>query len=277
VPQRKAQPNQGMEKIQTRRGRFYGADGKKYPSVTTILSCLGKPALIAWSANVERELVVDAAADFHFDQEAPAISSKAGWMLQLVERIGKKKANRRLLEKAGEIGNQVHKFIEWTLKKELLHEVGPSPELGVESGYAYSSWLRWRQSVDFKPILVESMVVSHEHQYAGTMDYLCAEVNGVQTLCDWKTGKRVYYEAHLQNAAYRHAIREMGIADPKAGLILRLPKVKEDPDFEAVTARDEVECFKLFLSAKQLWLDMDNEDKWEPPSPKEVCEQVASA
>ena len=91
---------------------------------------------------------------------------------------------------------------------------------------------------------------------------MCAEINGVVTLCDWKTGKAVYYEAHLQNAAYRVAVREMGIADPKAGLILRLPKTKEEPGFEAVPARDERQCFEVFLAAKKLWQDMQETDRW---------------
>ena len=79
----------------------------------------------------------------------------------------------------------------------------------------------------FKPLMVEFTVVSHKYGYAGTADLL-AEVNGVLTLVDWKTGKSVYREAHLQNAAYRQAVREMGLGDPQQGLILRLPKSTED-------------------------------------------------
>jgi hypothetical protein len=259
---RKAKPN-SLVRSETRRGRFYDSEGKKYPSVTTILSCLSKPALIRWSANVEREMVMEAAADYHFADE-PKPETRLAWMLQFNERLGQKRANQKLLEKAGEIGTQAHQMIEWTLRMELCQTVGPSPEIGPEAKLAYAAWVRWRDTVKFKPILIESQVVSHKYQYAGTMDYLCAEVNGIETLCDWKTGKRVYYEAHLQNAAYRQAVREMGVADPKAGLILRLPKTKEDPTFEAVPARCEAECFALFLAAKQLWIDMDKEDKWEP-------------
>ncbi len=54
----------------------------------------------------------------------------------------------------------------------------------------------------------------------------------------------------------------MGCADPQAGLILRLPKTVDEPGFEAVPARDEAECFDVFLAVKKLWQDMQKEDKW---------------
>jgi hypothetical protein len=77
--------------------------------------------------------------------------------------------------------------------------------------------------------------------------------NWIIAVPDWKTGKAVYPEAHLQNAAYRQAIREMGHCDPDIGLIVRLPKVYEDPEFEVVIADDEAPAFDTFLSVMELW------------------------
>jgi hypothetical protein len=98
---------------------------------------------------------------------------------------------------------------------------------------------------------------------------------------DWKTGKSIYKEAHLQNAAYREAIMEMGIVSdhpciatglrPLGGLILRLPKTEADPDFEAVIAHEQEKSFTTFLTAKRLWEDMQEEK-----TPAEVCEKVAA-
>jgi hypothetical protein len=34
------------------KSRFYQVGENQYPSVTTILGCIGKPALVAWSAKV---------------------------------------------------------------------------------------------------------------------------------------------------------------------------------------------------------------------------------
>jgi hypothetical protein len=82
---------------------------------------------------------------------------------------------------------------------------------------------------------------------------LLAKVNGKLAVIDWKTGKYVYNEAHLQNAAYRQAIREMGHGDPQEGWIVRLPKVVDDPKFEAVPADAEAPALKVFLHTQQLW------------------------
>ena len=114
--------------------------------------------------------------------------------------------------------------------------------------------------MNLKPLLVEQTVACHCHKIAGTMDLL-AGLNGIPTVCDWKSGKRVYWEAKLQNAAYRHCVRAMGLAEPKKGLVLRLPKVIGDPDFEAVDAGDEIYYFERFLHVKDLWETMQAEDE----------------
>lgn len=254
-----------MKRTETHRGRFYSADGKKYPSVTTILSCINKPALVYWAAKVEREMVLYEAAKFYEElalPPQPVEISRLGFITQLEQRIGKEQAAKKALEKAGDIGSDAHKRIEWLLRGELCQKVGYEPPIRPEAQIAVDAWQKWRKTVDFKPVAVESQVWSHVHGFAGTQDFMAAEVNGVETLCDWKTGKAVYFEAHLQNAAYRVAVREMGLADPKAGLILRLPKTLTEPGFEAVPAWDEQECFEVFLACKKLWSYMQETDKW---------------
>ena len=251
------------ERVDGAKGRLYRIGGVEYPSVTTILQVISKPALVAWSARVEREMVIAEAGKLYercLDEDGNvAPGSSAAFCLQLQERLGKEKAHTKELAKAGEIGSQVHALIEFTLRMELCEKVGPSPALEPKAQFAYAEWQKWRQGVHFKPLMVEFTVVSHKYGYAGTADLL-GEVNGVLTLFDWKTGKSVYREAHLQNAAYRQAVREMGLGDPQQGLILRLPKSTEDPNFEAVAARDEGESFITFLTAKKLWTDMQEKE-----------------
>jgi hypothetical protein len=244
----------------TRAGRFYDLDGQKFPSVTTILSAIGKPALIAWSANIERDLVLKVSGEVYADSPAEKMST-AAWITTVTNRLGKEKAHKKELEKAADIGSQVHALVEWTLKAEMMQEAGPSPKISDKAMWAFSSWQKWRKEVNLKPLFVEVPVWSMAHGYAGTMDLL-AEVNGVMTVLDWKSGKAIYPEAFLQNAAYRHATREMGHADPKAGLIVRLPKTEMDAPFEAVSVNDdEDELFRIFLSVKEVWTWMQREEK----------------
>lgn len=255
-----------MKREDTFKGRFYEApDGKRYPSVTTILSCVGKPALINWAAKIERELVLETSADLYCDCPTTPKMSRIAWLTTMGNRLGKSRAHQRQLAKAGDIGSQVHALIEWTLRARLCQEPGPSPSIDSDKAqWAFSCWQNWAKSVDLKPLAIEQVVYSETHGYAGTMDLL-AEVNGKLTVLDWKTGKAIYHEAHLQNAAYRSALREMGHGDPEQGIIVRLPKVDTDPEFEAKAAHDEKESLQVFLSTMQLWKWTQKWDTWEPP------------
>ncbi len=253
----------------SQKGRFYSGGiippGERYTSVTTVLQAIGKPALVAWSAKVEREMVIEAAASLYGRENTTSCRlTVPDFILALQSLLGREKAHTKELAKAGEIGSQIHELVEWSLRAELLQDVGKSPILSEQAQWAYQQFQRWRQTVKLKAISVETTVACHCHKIAGTMDLL-AGIDNVLTVCDWKSGKRVYWEAKLQNAAYRHCVREMGLADPRKGLILRLPKVVGEPDFEPVDAGDETYYFQRFLAVKDTWdamqKEMADEDK----------------
>lgn len=246
---------------QTRAGRYYDTPDGTYPSVTTVLSVIGKPALINWAGKVERELVMGVSADLYADVSGTPKMSRLAWLTTMEQRLGKQRAHQRLLAKAGEIGSQTHALIEWTLRAKLCQQPGPSPHITDKAQWAFMVFEDWAKSVSLKPILVEQIVWSNKHGFAGTMDLL-AEVEGKLTVVDFKTGKAVYPEAHLQNAAYRSALREMGHADPVQGIIVRLPKDEKDPEPQAVLADDESTSFDAFLNAKKLWEWNLSKDEW---------------
>lgn len=233
-------------------GRFYEIDGERYPSVTHILSVIAKPALIQWAAKEERTLVSDTAADLYLDAHGTPAMSRLAFLTTLQTRLGKQRANQKMLTKAGEIGSQVHALIEWNLRQTLGQQPGPEPRVVDDARWAFMAFEDWRAAVDLKPIWIEQTVFSKTHRYAGTMD-LYAEVAGVPTVIDFKTGKAVYAEAHLQNAAYQAAFAEMGHGEPAQGLIVRLPKVQTDPAFEVVTVRARDELLTTFVACASVW------------------------
>lgn len=245
----------------TRKGRMYDIDGTLYPSVTTILQAIGKPALVNWAAKVEREMVLEVSAGLYQDAPIGKRMSVSAWITSMQSRLTRTKAHQKELAKASEIGSQAHALIEWNLKARMLQQPGPPPKITDKAQWSFMAWEDWAKSVELKPIFVEQVVYSEKHGYAGTLDLL-AEVNGKLTVLDWKTGKAIYCEAHLQNAAYRQAIREMGHGDPVQGIIVRLPKVETDPEFEAVEALPEAECFDVFLNTLRLWHWTTKMDKW---------------
>jgi len=110
----------------------------------------------------------------------------------------------------------------------------------------------WAKSVHLKPLAIEQVVFSMRHEYAGTLDLL-AEIDGTPTVIDFKTGKSIYAESHLQNVAYRVALAEMGQARAPHGLIVRLPKTDTDPAFETQSVPPVPELFPAFVAALKLW------------------------
>jgi len=239
----------------TPQGRFYDIDGESFPSVTHVLSVIGKPALIHWAANQERELVTEAAADLYADLNrggaAPMI--RPVYLQTLAGRLGTVRAHRRTLERAGAIGTQVHHWIEWKLRQQLGQPVGAPPKVDEPARCACFAFLAWAERVRLAPRLIEQTVWSKKHRYAGTMDLL-ADVDGVLTLVDFKTGKAIYPEAHVQNVAYQVALAEMGHAAPAEGLIVRLPKVSTEKDeLEFATVPPVADLFPVFLAVREVW------------------------
>lgn len=238
------------------------------PSVTTILGAVGKPALINWAAKVEREMVLRAAADLW--EDIPNIAtiatkmSRMAYLSTLEQRLGKEKANVKFRNKAADIGSEIHAMVEWTLRRELKQEVGPGPKLSDKALWGFMAWEDWRKQANLVPLAIEQTVWSTKYGYAGTMDLYCEldlpTGKRGRVVSDWKSGKGIYNEASLQNAAYVQALIEMGHAEhPIHGLIVRVPKVETDPKFETkfIPAGDQAALLRVFLNVLELWKWLD--------------------
>lgn len=236
----------------TASGRYYEVNGQLLPSVTHILSAgVNKPALIPWAARLERETVTEAAAALYEDLVKSRQAYPRSWYLtELHARLGQVKAHQRALEQGGDLGSEIHKIVEWTIRTAIGAEAGPRPVVQPAALLGLAAFESWAASVRLKPLLTERTVFSLTHGYAGTMDLL-ARVEGVVTVCELKSSKAVYPENFLQACAYRVAMEEMGYA-PQASLIIRLPKTATDA-FEVRPVPPAAELFPVFLAAKQMW------------------------
>lgn len=239
--------------------RFYNIDGQKLPSVTAILGAVNKPALVNWAAKTEREMVYAAIRKLIEDSDV----TRKNFMPSLDAAVGREKAHSKALAAAGTIGTECHGLIEWHLGKELGRIVGPEPKISDPALWAFMAWEDWRKASNLSVNLIEEVVYSKRYGYAGTLD-LGAQIDHegerITIVGDWKTGKAIYREAHLQVAAYGHALVEMGHADVMpAGCIVRLPKVETDPAFEVLVIPPEQMKVnhKVFLSVLDLWRFLD--------------------
>jgi hypothetical protein len=278
-----------ITKTTNRSTRFYDitdAAGvtQRYPSVTTILGAIAKPALVGWAAKEERTLVTEAAAALYADTTQLATPlPRPAYLLALEQRLGQTKAHVKALQQAADIGTQAHHAIEHTLRTQLGVAVGPAPVLPDAALWAFMAFEDFAREVALTPLAIEQVVFSHSHQYAGTLDLVAdldaqallqrlerqgpvdttlgdwlRQQGAVRAVVDFKTGKGIYGEAHLQAVAYERALAEMGHGlvngvRVDGGLIVRLPKLTTDPDFEVAVVPPARELFQTFLAVRQLW------------------------
>jgi hypothetical protein len=193
-------------------------------SVTTILNgALAKPALVQWAANMAvKSVSKDWIAGVAYDK------------IQIAAALRKAKtAFRSVSKEATDIGSLAHDWIERFIRNEK-----PEPLVNDAARNCCEAAVKWMMEHKFKIVAVEKRIYSRKYHYAGTMD-LMAFVDGHLSVCDWKTGKKVYRESFLQNAAYRQAAKEMGLGTSKQGIIIRLPKKENDPGFEAIPVNEK--------------------------------------
>lgn len=158
--------------------------GEEYPTVTTILGVISKPALVYWAGKVVAEEAVRRV--------------QAGEPLDARELAGEPSRQR---DKRGDIGSIVHSVLE-TLAAGGVVGLAQIP---AEARSVAESIVAWFEDVKPKILVSEATVVREgAPRYAGTLD-MVAEFDGKRMLLDVKTSKGVYREVALQLAAYRYA------------------------------------------------------------------------
>lgn len=173
--------------------RHYKVDGKRLPSVTTILGVLNKPALLDWAARFAREGL--------------------DW--------------RDVRDEAGDRGHNTHELaLDVVLGKRRSLSSLPAEHRAY--GQAAMSWVLDRQP---EVIEAERMIASVEHGYSGRTDLL-ALIGGHRVLADYKTVSRWHFngdeklppypENALQLDLYANAAAECGYEAPDLGLVVRL-------------------------------------------------------
>ena len=231
----------------------YSVDGKKIPSVTTILSVINKPALINWSARMAIDHVAEAIEPGKSYDEL---------QLQAIFEGGKRAHHAKKVD-AGNIGTFVHDWIE-----KYINGDNPGMPVNEDLQEAINNFLVWVKDFKVKFLLTEQPVYSREHEYAGILDFVCV-IGKEMFIGDIKTSSGIYPEHLMQTAAYRHARQEEYPKEKYAGqLILRIGK--KDGSFELVVIRDNklyTEMFESFLAAQKLQKTLKvlgdyKSDKW---------------
>lgn len=200
---------------------YYRTPEGEFGRTTAILKVagMGVEGLIKWSANSERAAVLEACGDV---VASGAPDSPAEFVAAVEVKLGKARSHQRILQKAGDIGSEIHKRIQWHLQNEMGLKTGPEPKLSEPAAIGFSSWRAWWVSAKLTPVRVEQPVWDPEWGYAGTIDLIARADDGVLEVWDWKSSNGVYDTHHLQLAAYIRAANRWDVVRP--GSIVRLPK-----------------------------------------------------
>jgi hypothetical protein len=178
------------------RSRPYGrcyldpVTGTEYPSVTTILKLLAKPALETWK---HKQIAATAIllGDLSAAVEEQGINEVLAHLVEAPDRIGQAAANR---------GTEVHHYAEAVARGTAL------PEVGEEAADYLASFHRFVAEWKLEWVDVEATVVNDEVGYAGTLDaWAFVRLGPDLALVDWKTCRYAYAEHAMQLAALAQA------------------------------------------------------------------------
>jgi len=148
-------------------------DGKRVPSVTTVLGILAKNALIEWAYQCGLR-----GEDY-----------------------------RKIRDKAGDIGTLTHYLIMMHLRGE---EPDTSEYSKQDISFAESCLIKfwdWEKVHRLEPILIEEPLISEIEGVGGTVDFY-GKVDGQLALIDFKTSKAIYSDMLVQVAAYQQLLEE---------------------------------------------------------------------
>jgi hypothetical protein len=167
----------------------YRLDGEWVPGVTTILGVLDKPAIPKWAASQVAEYVADNPAGV---EELRAMGR--GPMVQALKGLPWAKRDTAAVR-----GTDVHDFAEKIVNGETV-EV---PE--YLAGYVEAA-LAFMDDYAIEPVLVEAVVGSREHRYAGKLDLVADSARHPRAIYDYKTtASGIYGTTAWQNTAYAFA------------------------------------------------------------------------
>lgn len=232
---------------------YESSDGTWLNGVTTICDMFPK-FLLPWATKVN--------ADWASEQIRKVELDIFGDFKKVYEIIEKsKKQYEEIRDSAAGKGTSAHSLISDYIMGKLV-EIKNADD-NVKN--CFDEFLKWEKQNKVKWLASELQVCNLDLGIAGTFDAI-AEINGVLTLVDFKTNKRIYPQSmYSQTAAYLWCL-EYQLEDqtqlPKERMILRLPK--DGSKFEAHKIESPLDVDKkMFKVALDMYNGREHYKKYE--------------
>jgi hypothetical protein len=186
-----------------------------------------KPQLWEWAIREQHAAALSAAASLYASVIAggkPAIP-EINFRLAMKTQIPMVVQYRETVEREASLGTQVHRAIEWYLKRrmKLPTDTDHVPYLNDRAKPIYEMFKVWACSIKLNPIAVELPLAHASLPYGCTID-LVAEIDGVLTMIDVKTSRSLWKEYWLQLHACVDCWHSLGYPEISHMGILKLPK-----------------------------------------------------
>lgn len=171
-----------------------GSKPEQASSVTTILNCLAKPALIEWACRV--------CCDYVEENIRALIAGNSFSVEALLKVIADaRSAHTRLKEEAAEIGTSAHDWLRDYWLAFMRDLPGPAlPEAGPIRNCTTAA-LDWFSQHKVVPLYIEQPIYSRQHKITGRPDFI-GLVDGEPSVIDYKSTKQIWPECPLQMAPY---------------------------------------------------------------------------
>jgi hypothetical protein len=179
-----------------------GDDDQRMWSVTTLIGCLDKPALIYWAAEETAKAAVQSLRSVHAMVDEQGADAAVEWLKGA--RFRRTKGQRTAVE----LGTAVHAACEQYVI------TGERPDVDAEVAPFLDRFDAWCDEFQPEYQAAEVTVFSPTYGYAGTCDAFLT-VGGVRAIVDYKSTRKSvdakgnptspYPEVSLQLAGYRYA------------------------------------------------------------------------
>jgi hypothetical protein len=201
----------------TARAGYHTQDGKRVPSVTTIISKFKESGgLVHWA-----------------------------WDLGI-----QGKDYRQVRDDAANAGTLAHSLVEQWITKQPL-KVDGDEETTKKAYNAFNIFLEWAEQTKLEVTDTEVALVSERHRFGGTLDAML--VNGKRSLGDWKTSNSVYSDYLFQLAGYAILWEEAHPDRPIEGGYHLMRFSKDFPDFGHHYYAELEDAKRGFLLMRELY------------------------
>lgn len=222
----------------TPRQGYRAADGKKIPSVTTVLKIKDPGALINWAYKTGREHGVlegqgnPAPSGLYEGSDILAIGTCVHSMCEAWVK-----------------GDEPMLVLERALEEDTVND---KATFRAQAASAYSAFEFWCKGTQLEIVDCEVQVISEAHRYGGTLDFI-GKLNGKLVLGDFKTSNGVWPEYLCQLAAYAKAYEETTGNKIDGGYhLLRFSKENGDFGHHFYPSLDD-DAWPAFLNLRALY------------------------